>query len=142
MKIQERLKKLLESYELCIVYVFGSMARDVYTYISGNNLELNPPSGSDVDVAVLPKYGRTLSLRKQMELACDLEDLLGIPRVDVVDLKQAPPGLAADAVMGFVLWTEDPVFESEFQLYVLRRYSDTLPLQKERAELITHQKGA
>ncbi len=44
--------------------------------------------------------------------------------------------------MGFVLWTEDPVFESEFQLYILRRYSDTLPLQKERAELITHQKGA
>jgi predicted nucleotidyltransferase len=141
MNVPEKLEKLLKPYELSIIYVFGSMAQDVSSYLSGNTLELNP-CGSDIDVAVLPKYGRRLSLRNQMELACDLEELFEVSRVDVVDLNQAPPALAAHAVMGCVLWTEDPVCESEFQLHVLRRYSDTLPLQKERAELITHHKGA
>jgi len=141
MDLYTKLEQLFVSHELRIVYAFGSKAERLHAFILGIQSELDL-SGSDIDLAVLPKDGRSFRLRNQIELGCEIEDLLRISGVDIVNLNQAPPALAAQAVMGIVLWTEDPDFESEFQLWVLRKYSDALPLDKERAELIIHHQGA
>jgi len=141
MDLYAKLEQLFVSHELRIVYAFGSKAESLHSFILGIQSELDL-SGSDIDLAVLPKDSKTFRLRYQIELGCEIEDLLGISGVDIVNLNQAPPALAAQAVMGIVLWTEDPDFESEFQLRVLRKYSDALPLDKERAELIIHHQGA
>jgi len=141
MDLYAKLQQLFASYRLSIVYVFGSQAEQLHSFLLGKKSTLNI-AGSDLDFAVLSQNGSQFSLRKLIELTCDIEDLLGVFRVDVVDLHQAPPAIAAQAVMGRVLWADDPDFESEFQLLVLRKYSDALPLYKERFELIIHHQGA
>jgi len=141
MHLYAQIEQLFASYDLRIVYAFGSKAEQLHAFILGIQSELDL-SGSDIDLAVLPKDGKTFRLRSQIELGCEIEDLLGISGVDMVNLNQAPPALAAQAVMGIVLWTDDLDLESEYQLLVLRKYSDALPLDKERAELIIHHQGA
>ena len=141
MDLYAELQQLFASYRLSIVYVFGSQAEQLQSFLLGTKSKLDI-AGSDLDFAVLPPNSTKFSLRRQIELTCDIEDLLGVSRVDVVDLSQAPPAISAQAVMGIVLWAEDPDLESEFQLLVLRKYSDALPLYKERSDLIIHHQGA
>ncbi len=65
-----------------------------------------------------------------------LEDLLDVPRVDLVILPEAPPFLALDIVQGELLCATDPVAEAEYQLYVLRRAGDLAPFERERRRMI------
>ena len=71
-----------------------------------------------------------------VRLATELEDLLGVVRVDLVMLTEAEPFLALDVVRGELLYCVDPDAQAEEELYVLRRPGDLAPHERERRRLI------
>ena len=109
-----RVRGVLERYEgIVFAYIFGSHAK-------GTARE-----GSDVDVAVYT--AKPLGWRDLVKLTLELEDTLG-SKVDVVDLRTAPPLLAYEVVSKGV-----PVLERsreervEFEVRVLKEYLDLKP---------------
>ena len=65
-------------------------------------------------------------------MTLELEELLGVPRVDLVILPEADAFLAAEIVRGELLYAQDLDQEAETQLYYLRRAGDLAPFFRER----------
>jgi uncharacterized protein len=133
------LKRLCELADLSLMYVFGSRAGE----IAGWLLEKPTPASaesltadSDVDIGVRSRDGITLALVDKVRLSQALEDLFGCARVDLVDLREADPFLAAEIIRGERLFASDPYRADEYDLYVLRRAGDLAPLERERQALI------
>lgn len=130
MTLLGRLSALCERQDLDALYVFGSRAAEVAAFVRGQGT-LDPTSGADVDLGALPRPHRQLDVHDRVRLTSELEELLGVPRVDLVLLPQAPPYLALDVVSGELLVSADPVRESEYELYVLRRAGDLAFYERE-----------
>ena len=71
-----------------------------------------------------------------MALGHALEDLLGVDRVDIVNLDIANPFLAAEAVHGERLYAENEYAADNYDLYILRQEGDLAFLEEERARLL------
>ncbi len=110
--LSPRLYDLARQYGLIAVYSFGSRAEEVAARVAGRAVEPAHPA-SDVDIGVLPAPGRRLTAAERADLTVALEDLLDVPRVDLVILPEAPPFLALDIVRGELLCTTDPDAEAE-----------------------------
>ncbi len=95
---------------------------------------LSSNHSSDVDVGVKPR--KALSVREKVILAQQLEDFFGVSHVDVVTVPEADPFLAANIIRGERLYTEDTYLADEYDLYILRRAADLIPLEQERQQLI------
>ena len=129
----EALARLCRQFEVDILYVFGSRAREVRGWISSPRPNLRSKS-ADVDIGV--KASRVLTADDKVRLSLALEDLLGVTRVDLVVLSDADPFLAANIVRGERLYARDTYQADEYDLYVLRRAGDLAPLERERMALI------
>ena len=127
----EGLNVIAVRYNLTALYVFGSRAGEVARQFAGENVAPEQP-GSDVDIAVRPAPGRRLSPRDRVRLVADLEDLLGVGRVDLVILSETDPFLALDVIRGALLYCADKDAEAEEELHVLRRAGDLAPYARER----------
>lgn len=129
----EALAQLCRQFEIEIAYAFGSRASEVEEWPTGMRPRLSPgPSDVDIGVKVVP--GTVLSVHEKVRLA--LEDLLGVPRVDLVCLSVADPFVAVNIVRGVRLYARDPYQADEYELYILRRAGDLAPLERERMTLI------
>jgi hypothetical protein len=118
-----------------VLYAFGSRAEEAQALVSTGGKSL--PSGpSDLDLGVLPQPGRRLSVQEKVDLASRLEDLFGVGRVDLVVLPEADPFMAANIIRGSRLCADDERLADEYDLYVLRRAGDLIPLERERLALI------
>ena len=95
-----------------------------------------PPSASDLDIAVVAAPRSVLTVFDKVRIAQQLEDILDCARVDLVVLPEADPFLAANIVRGERLYTADPHAADEYELYILRRAGDLVPLERERQALI------
>ena len=115
------------------IYVFGSRAEEIAARSEGR-VSSEDAGASDADIAVEPLPGSRLDAHERVRLAQELEDLLGVPRVDLVVLSEARPILALDVVRGALLYTSDPLAQAEQELYILRRAGDLLPLQRDRVK--------
>ena len=118
-----------------ILYVFGSRAEEVRVWLAGARDTLSP-GPSDVDIGALPPRGSGWSVHETVRLALALEELLGVSRVDVVVLDKADPFVAAAVIRGDRLFARDERAADEFDLYVLRRAGDLIPLKRERMDLL------
>ena len=133
--LRRALADVCERHGLVALYAFGSRGDDVAARVTGEGrAELD--RASDADIGVLPARGREPGVSTLIELAQELEDLLSVPRVDLVDLGRADPFLAANVVRGERLYAEDSYAADEYELYVLRRAGDLAPLERERMALI------
>lgn len=105
-------------------YVFGSVARG----------EAAPTS--DVDVALLTR--EPLGVRGAALLAEELARAIAYERrFDVLDLRDAPPALAAEVVREGVLLVErDPEARFDFETSAIRRFEDTRCLRRVQHELL------
>jgi predicted nucleotidyltransferase len=131
------LKAIAARYNLAAVYVFGSRAIEIAESVAGDVAAAVHP-GSDVDVGVQPAPGTRLSARDRVRVATDLEDLLGVTRVDLVVLSEADPFLALDVICGELLYCVDKDAQAEDELHVLRRAADLAPYARERwAQILT-----
>ena len=122
---------IAERFALSDVYVFGSRANELVP--AG---ELRRDTASDVDVAVRPRSGTTLSVHQRVDLMLALERLFELSPVDLVVLPDADAFLALAAIRGTLIYCADTVDQAEYELFVLRRAGDLAPFERERQELI------
>ncbi len=131
----ERIADLCQSFNLALMYVFGSQATAVYEWaVLGKPLVLQP--GHDVDVGVKPLPGHQQTPWQKVALAQALEDLLNVDRVDLVSLDEADPFLALNIVRGERLYAADSYVADEYDLYVMRRAGDLAPFERVRIKAI------
>lgn len=131
--VQRKIESLARAYRLRIIYAFGSRAREAKKMAEGSRKALRA-SSSDLDIGVLPA-GR-LSVEAKVRIALSFEDIFGVPRADVVVLSEAPPFLALEIVQGELLYADDPDFEADYQLHVMRVASDLMPFEREKRAMI------
>lgn len=133
--LNSQLSTFCRRYGIDSLYVFGSRGQDVAKKVrSGKHMA--DEVASDVDVGVLSRPGGKLDARDKVRLMADLEDLLGVGRVDLVVLPEAPAFLAVDIIRGELLYEADPDRTAEYELYVLRRAGDLAEYERERVEQI------
>ena len=134
-KRKEAISNICKEFETEILYIFGSRSKEVADFLDEKGATLTPGS-SDVDVGVKLSPAKRLSVKEKALLAVLLEDLLGVNRVDLVILTDADPFLAADVIRGERVFARDEDEANEYELFVLRRAGDLIPLEKERLRLI------
>ncbi len=129
---EQQLARLCERHAVRILYAFGSRGKEAARFV----LEEQPmmPGASDLDLGVLPDH--PLDVREKVELAIALEDFFGVNRVDLVAIPEADPFLAANIIRGERLYARDAHQADEYDLYILRRAGDLIPLERERQALI------
>lgn len=130
------LAEIAEAFDIDIIYAFGSRAKEALEYVEdGVDFPLNPP-GSDVDIGVKPARGRTFSVKEKSRLAMAMEDFFDVPKVDLVSIPDADPFVAANIIRGERLFAKDNYLADEYDLYILRRAGDLIPLERERIAMI------
>jgi predicted nucleotidyltransferase len=129
--LQSNLVDLCRRYGVASLYAFGSRASEVRELLR-NEREEPESTSSDLDIAVMPGAGVDFGARARVRLSTEIEDLLRVPRVDLVVLSEANPFLAADAVRGELLYCDDPDRQAHEELYVLRRAGDLAHFEEER----------
>lgn len=129
------LARICQTFHVATLYVFGSRAGEALAWVEGEEQTFEH-SLSDVDVGVRPVPGIPLVVEEKVRLAIALEDLFDVGRVDVVSLPEADPFLAANVVRGERLYARDGYEADEYDLYVLRRAGDLIPLERERMALV------
>jgi len=60
--------------------------------------------------------------------------------VDVVVIPEVDPFLAANIIRGERIYCRDKYSADEYELYILRRAGDLIPLERERISLIMEEK--
>ena len=136
------LARLCRKYKLDILYVFGSRTAEVKSWLAGT-LPALVPGPADVDIGVKEKEAEEhpLSVDQKVHLTLDLEDLLGVGRVDLVTFSEADAFLAVNILRGERLYALDTLQADEFDLYILRRAGDLAPFERERMAMIFKEKA-
>ena len=131
--IKEKIGQIAAQYGLQIIYAFGSRAKEAREVVEGC-IERLSSTPSDLDIGVKPE--RPLTVEENVEIAIFFEDLFDLPRVDVVVLPEAPVSLAAEIVLGEILYAKDSTYEAEYQLYIMRMAADLLPYERAKQKMI------
>jgi uncharacterized protein YutE (UPF0331/DUF86 family) len=134
-RVREGLRALCSRHRIDLLYAFGSRAGEIAGLVCGGHAPQRAPR-SDVDIGVLPLAGAPLDIREKSAIAIELEELLGVSRVDLVLLPEADPFLAANIIRGELLHFVDRDRADEYELYVLRWAGDLAPLERERLSLL------
>jgi predicted nucleotidyltransferase len=129
------LDHIAQKYRLTAFYAFGSRAKEAADLIRNGSGKL-VENGSDVDMAVLPDAHVGLSAREKVEITLEIEELLGAARVDLVILPEADPFVAVNAIRGERVYCGDRDRADEYELYLLRRAGDLIPLERDRIRMI------
>ena len=139
--LQEQLLEICDRNGLDLVYSFGSRGRELKDYLNGF-AALDKNNLSDVDIGVrLSTTRATMSVREKVQVAAEMEELLGVERVDLVILQEADPFLSANIVRGERIFSRDPYMADEYELYILRRAGDLAPLEHERLSMVFTKAG-
>ena len=130
----QQLRELCRRHRVGLLYAFGSRAREALAWMEGDAHGMT--GDSDVDLGARPRLGARWDVHQKVALAQDLERLLGCRRVDLCVLPEADPFVAAEVIRGERLYAADEHDADEYELYVLRRAGDLLPLERERQALV------
>ena len=134
------LNKAAHKYNLYIIYAFGSNGKNVASLLENKALSLEIRTPSDVDIGVRPASGKTLTIKEKVNLTLELEDLFSVKRLDLVVIPEVDPFLAANIIRGERIYCRDQLQADEYDLYILRRAGDLIPLERERISLIMREK--
>jgi len=137
MKKQRRreLSNLCKQHQVHALYTFGSRSKEVLAWVGGDTAELSQGI-SDVDIGIKTGFDQKWDVKQKVLFAIALEDFFDCSRVDLVVLEDADPFLAAEIIKGERLFARDEYEADEFDLFVLRRAGDLIPLKRERLNLI------
>lgn len=133
MNFKEKIKSLVDKYNLQLIYSFGSRAKEVYNLVEGK-ISQSSVSKSDLDIGI--KSEKSLNIQEKVEIAVFFEDLFDVPKVDVVEIPEASAFLALEIVQGELLYADDETFEAEYQLYIMRRAADLMPHERMKQKII------
>jgi predicted nucleotidyltransferase len=126
------LEGLLRRYDVAAAYLFGSRADDGLRSLAGEALD---GSGSDLDVAVRFRGGLRDFLALS-SLQMGLDDLFEPLRVDLVPMERLDALFQARAIDGHRIFAADATEADLYELYILNRAADLLPLQRAREQEI------
>ena len=126
---------MCQRFGVATLYAFGSRGREALDWQQGR-IDAMAAGLSDVDVGVRPVSGQAWTLDDKVGMAIALEDLLACGRVDLVVLPEADPFLAAEIIRGERLFARNEHDADEYDLYILRRAGDLIPLERERMALL------
>jgi predicted nucleotidyltransferase len=133
--LQQAIVQLCQQYDVVALYVFGSQATAVWQWaITNQTVKL--PAGHDVDIGVKVRSGERLTTMQKVTLAQAIEELLAVPRVDLVCLDDADPFIAVNIIRGERLYVADSYWADEYELYILRRAGDLAPFERARIKMI------
>ena len=133
---KENLNEIAVKFDLDIIYTFGSHAKEVLEWIEGKVSTFSVAPLSDVDIGVKTSLKIGFSVKEKVNLALALEDLFAVNRVDLVVIPETDPFLAANIIRGERIYSKDEHEADEYDLYILRRAGDLVPLERERIDLI------
>ena len=130
-----RLEALCHQHQVAALYAFGSRSAEARERLAGStSSSLSGPA--DVDIGARPRHGVRWDVESKVRLAQALEDLFCCRRVDLVVLPEADPFLAVEIIRGERVFVDDEHEADEYDLYVLRRAGDLVPLERERVALV------
>jgi predicted nucleotidyltransferase len=141
MTLQEQLREICDLHRIDLIYAFGSRACDVRDFLYRlGKMDKRTTSDVDIGIKASPKRG-AMSVREKVEVASEMEKLLGVGRVDLVILSEADAFLSANVVRGERIFCRDSYAADEYELYILRRAGDLAPLEHERLSMIFTKAG-
>ena len=114
-------------YGLTAVYLFGSRAADGQRALAEDAVSA---AGSDLDVGIVfadPGFDPRVLSRLQV----DLEEVFDPLRVDLVPLQHVDSLFQFDAIDGHRVAAPDPLVADEYELVVMRRAAELLPIERE-----------
>jgi predicted nucleotidyltransferase len=132
-RIKEQIRGIASRYGLQIIYAFGSRAKEAFDLTEGR-IERFSSTPSDLDIGVKPE--RPLTVEEKVKIAILFEDLFDVSRVDLIVIPEVPIFLALEIVTGEILYVQDPTYEAEYQLYIMRLAADLLPYERMKQEMI------
>jgi len=133
--IQGQLQEICSRYHVGLMYAYGSRCHEIKSYLDGKGF-MNKGTSSDVDIGIKVSGDAHLSVRDKVTLTIELEDLLDIDRVDLAILPEVDPFVAVNIIRGERLYCEDEYLADEYELYILRRAGDLVPLERDRLNII------
>ncbi len=108
------------------MYLFGSRADDGKKALAGDPI---PAGASDLDVGVLfadPRFHP----RVLTGLQIDLDEVFDPLRVDLVPLQRLDALFQFEAIDGHRVAAADPLAADEYELLVMRRAAELLPIER------------
>lgn len=120
-----QLERICRDLEILAVYVFGSRRDDGVGYLDGVEPER---SRSDLDVGVILR-DPDFDPRRLTDLQVALDDLFAPFRVDVVPLQRVDALFQFEAIDGHRVATSDPEEADRYELTVMRRAAELLPIE-------------
>jgi predicted nucleotidyltransferase len=130
-----KLKEICRRYSIDTIYAFGSRCKELKIFAAGaGHIDLSKEADFDVAVKITPQ--KSLSVRQKSQLTIDLEELFQLTRLDLIVINEADPFLAANIIRGETIFCRDEYMADQYELYVLRRAGDLIPLERERLQLI------
>ncbi|MCD6353107.1 MAG: hypothetical protein J7M06_02730, partial [Proteobacteria bacterium] len=135
-KTKSIFRDIMKRYKISALYVFGSRAPEFADRIGGESVHSSHQLESDLDIGIQPIKGVRLSVRKKVSLTIELEDFFEAPRIDLVVISEADPFLSANIIRGERIYCKDKNESDNYELYLLRRAGDLIPLERERISLI------
>jgi len=107
----DSIESICRRYHIDALYVFGSRAKELANFASEKG-EMASKKNVDVDLGVLPAQKHHLNVKDRVRLISDLEDLLGVCRVDLVIISEASPFLALDVISGEELYSAESLLSA------------------------------
>jgi predicted nucleotidyltransferase len=126
MQRREQLERICQELDLLAVYLFGSRADDGVAYLDGVEPER---SRSDLDVGVVFR-DPNFEPRRLTVLQVAFEEVFAPFRVDVVPLQRVDALFQFEAVDGHRVAAPDPEEADRYELLVMRRAAELLPIER------------
>jgi len=133
MDYKVKLALLADELDLQFIYAFGSRAKEIFHII---HKKKHPPAAASSDLDIGIKPAKPLTVKEKVKIAIFFEDLFDIPKVDVVEIPEAPIPLALEIVQGELLYACDEDFEAEYQLYIMSQAADLMPFERLKQKTI------
>ncbi|MBM4136979.1 MAG: nucleotidyltransferase domain-containing protein [Nitrospira sp.] len=114
------LTPLLKEKGIRLVYLFGSLLKG---------------KGEDVDIALL--YDGDISQIRE-----ELQRSLGVWRLDIVNLKNAPVWISFEIIRtGRLIYKIDTETENSFETHIIKRYQDLKPIRDKQLRYLKENLG-
>jgi predicted nucleotidyltransferase len=123
----QTIEQICRKYQLKALYVFGSRSADMLHAISDDLFQL-PPSQSDLDIGVLTHS--PFSIENKVNLTLELENLFGLPSIDLFILQEVDAFLAANIIRGERVFAGDPHLADEYELFVLGYAGELIEIER------------
>jgi predicted nucleotidyltransferase len=124
---QENLDQLCREHGILAVYLFGSRADDGLQLLRGEDASRK---GSDLDVGIV-FHGPLENSRILSVLQLEIEDIFEPLRIDLVPLQRVDALFQFNAIDGHRVAVTDSHLANEYELVVMNRAAELLPIQRQ-----------